>query len=291
MPDNFDNERWNPAPGEQPWDKTPGVDDRRWDEFRDVPARRKRPCRMRWHHAPATRLFIAILLIGAGSLMFLSNLGLLPEFNFWDFWPLVFVVAGVGKLISDRKPSGKAIGVVLVGGGSLFLLVTLGVLHVRTRDDSWPLSLLLIAAGAIGLIKVLESNDRWRPRVGFPQAAEVPNASLDVLSEHVVFGSIKRKIESADFRGGRVECVFGNVDLNFRGAQISSVERSATIEVSVVFGAVELRVPETWRIVSQAAEIFGSIEDKTVANKSPGFDGPTLFVVGSAAFGSVEIKD
>lgn len=285
MQDDLDNE-----PGQD----TPGVDNRRWEQFRelrDVRARR-RSCRgNQWHRTPSSRLFIAILLIGAGSLMFLSNLGLLPEFNLWDFWPLIFVVAGIGKLAGDTRPSGKAVGVVLVAGGSLFLLVTLGILHIRTRDSSWPLSLVLITAGAIALIKVLESDDRSRPRVGFAHVDSPPGASLDVLNEHVVLGSVKRKIESADFRGGKLECVLGSIDLNLRGAQISSVERSATIAVNVVFGSVELRVPENWRVVSQAAEVLGSVEDKTIANKSPGFEGPTLFVVGSAVFGSIEIKD
>jgi Domain of unknown function (DUF5668) len=295
MSGNYDKERWNQPPNEPPWDKVPGVEDRHWDDFRDYRRARRRYRRSHWHHNPTSRLFIAILLIGAGSLLFLSNLGLLPEFNLWDFWPLILVVAGVGKLIGDTRPSGKAVGLVLVAGGSLFLLVTLGILHVRTRDESWPLSLVLIAAGAIALIKVLESDDRGRPRVGFPQVDTqmdpAPGASLDVINEHVVMGSIKRQIESTDFRGGRLDCVLGSVDLNFRRAQISSVERSATIAVNVVFGSVELRVPETWKVVSQAAEFLGSVEDQTIANKSPGFDGPTLFVVGSAVFGSIEIKD
>jgi predicted membrane protein len=237
-------------------------------------------------------LLIAIVLIGAGTLLFLSNLGLLPAFNLWDLWPLILVIAGVGKLVGERCATGRAIGVILMAGGTLFLLVTLGVLHVRAHDDSWPISVLLLTAGSIALIKVLQSNERGRPRVGFPQDTPAPSAaSLDEVNEHVVLGAVKRKIQSANFRGGKLECILGSIDLNFRRAEISSVERSATIVVKVVFGAVELRVPETWRVVSQAADVFGSIEDKTIANKSPGFDGPTLVIVGSVAFGSIEIKD
>jgi hypothetical protein len=288
MPDNSNNERWD----NERWDDRPGVRDRRWEQFRDVPpARRRQYRRSHWHHAPASRLLIAIVLIGAGTLLFLSNLGLLPEFNLWDFWPLIFVVAGIVKLVGERCATGRAIGLIMIAGGTLFLLVTLGVLHVRAHDDSWPISLLLLAAGSIALIKVLESNERGRPRVGFPQETPAPSASLDVLDQHVVLGAVKRKVESNDFRGGKLDCILGGIDLNLRRANISSVERSATIELNVVFGAVELRVPETWRVVIQAAQVFSSIEDKTVANKSPGFDGPALFIVGSVVFGSVEIKD
>jgi predicted membrane protein len=288
MPDNLDNERWD----NERWDDSPGAEDRRWEQFRDVRAGRRLYRRSQWHRTPASRLFIAILLIGAGTLLFLSNLGLLPAFNVWDFWPLIFVIAGIGKFVGERCATGKAIGVVMTAGGTLFLLVTLGVLHVRAHDDSWPISLVLLAAGAIAFIKVLESNERGRPQVGFPQEAPAPSAvSPDEVNEHVVLGAVKRKIQSANFRGGKLECILGSIDLNFRRAEISSVERSATIAVKVVFGSVELRVPETWRVVTQAADVFGSIEDKTIANKSPGFDGPTLVIVGSVAFGSIEIKD
>ena len=98
-------------------------------------------------------------------------------------------------------------------------------------------------------------------------------------------------MESTDFQGGKLESVFGSIDLNLRRAQISSPERSATLEVNAVFGSIELRVPETWRVVAHAAGVFGSVEDKTLANKTASFDGPTLFITGSAVFGSVEIKD
>lgn len=258
MQDNFDNERWSQM-------------------------------RRQWRHLPAPRLFIAILLIAAGTLLFLSNLGLLPAFNFWAFWPLIFVVGGVGKLVSDTSRAGQALGIVLIAGGSLFLLVSLGILHIRAHDDSWPLSLLLIAFGTIALIKILDANENARTRVGFPTGTG--SLSADLVKEQVVFGSLKRKVETQSFQGGKLETVFGSIELNLRRAQITCPQKFATIEVNVVFGSVELRVPETWRVVASAASIFGSVEDKTLANKAASFDGPTLFITGSVVFASVEIKD
>lgn len=245
--------------------------------------------RRQWRQLPAPRLFIAILLIAGGSLLFLSNLGLLPAFNFWAFWPLIFVVGGVGKLVSDTSRSGRALGVVLVAGGSLVLLVSLGILRIRAHDESWPLSLLLIAFGAISLIKILDANEYGRGRAGYPTAPRPPSA--DFVKEQIVFGNLKRKVETENFQGGKLESVFGSIELNLRRARINSPEKSATIEVNVVFGSVELRVPETWRVVASAASVFGSVEDKTLANKAASFEGPTLFITGSAVFASLEITD
>ena len=266
------------------------LDDERWDESPGALGRsERRRLRRQWRQAPGPRLLFAILLIAAGTLLFLSNLGLFPEFNLWSvFWPAIFIAAGLTKLLSDSRRSGQAFGIVLIAGGSLFLLISLGILHIRAHDNSWPLSVLLMAVGAVALIKILEGTDYSRPQIGFSQHAV---ASADVLNEQVIFGSLKRKIESANFQGGKLESIFGSIDLNFRRAQISSPERSATLEVNAVFGSIELRIPETWRVVAQATGIFGSVEDKTIANKVPGFDGPTWFITGSAVFGSVEIKD
>jgi predicted membrane protein len=234
------------------------------------------------------RLFVAIALIAAGTLMFLSNLGLLPEFNVWAFWPLIFVVAGVGKLATNTNSAGRALGLILIAFGSLFTLVTLGILHVRSNDNSWVFSLVLIAIGSVALIKVLEGRDYGRPKVGFPNE---PADSNSLLKREVVFGSLKGKVESTNFQGGKLDSVFGSINLDFRRSQINSPERSANLEVNAVFGSVELRVPETWRVVAHAVSVFGSVEDKTLANKVAGFDGPTLFITGAAVFGSVEIKD
>lgn len=268
MSDDLNNERWDDRPNT--------LDD--WQR-----RRLRRQCR-----PAAPRLFWAILLIAAGTLLFLTNLGLLPEFNIWAFWPAIFVVAGLAKLTTDRRRSGQVFSLFLIAAGTLFILVNLGILHIRTHDDSWPLSLVLMAAGVVALIKVLERGEYRRPNIG---SSQFSTANADTLNEQIIFGSLKRKIESGNFQGGKLDSIFGSIDLNFRQAQISSPERSATVEVNAVFGSIELRVPETWRVVAQATAVFGSVEDKTIANKVPGFEGPTLFVTGFAVFGSVEIKD
>lgn len=289
MPDNFDKERSGSEPEDESWEQRGEPWRRDYDHWRGSRAAVRRELRRRYsHRSPTPRLLVAVALIAAGSLMFLSNLGLLPELNLWSFWPLIFVVAGVAKLTGDTNSTGRALGVLLIVFGSLFTLASTGILHLRTHDDSWVFSLLLIGFGSLALIKVLEGRDYRGPQAGLsPEAI----SSGNLVNEQAVFGSVKRKVDSADFQGGKLESVFGAISLNLRRAQIASAERSATLEVNAIFGTIELFVPETWRIVVQAAGIFGNVEDKTLANKASGFEGPSLFITGSAIFGSVEIKD
>src|SRR5436305_219502 len=98
--------------------------------------------RRRCARVPGARLFIAIFLIGAGTVLFLCNINVLPIHNIWDFWPLILIAVGISKL-THRAPSDLVAGTLLAIFGVLFLLLTLHVFSVRAWDKSWPFSLLL----------------------------------------------------------------------------------------------------------------------------------------------------
>jgi len=238
----------------------------------------------------ASRLLFAIFLIVAGTLLFLGNIGLLPVRDIWDYWPLALIVVGFGKLFNCRTAGGRVSPVLLIVFGVLFLLITLGIFQIHAHDDSWPLSLLLIAFGIAALMKVLDSGVSGKPRVGFAQDS-LRSSSDGMLKDAAIFGEVKRKIETVDFRGGQVMSIFGRVELDLRRSLISSPDKSATLDVTVVFGAAEIRIPDSWRVDIKGAAILGTFEDKTIPPNRPSADTPTLIITGNAVFGGVEIKD
>jgi alkanesulfonate monooxygenase SsuD/methylene tetrahydromethanopterin reductase-like flavin-dependent oxidoreductase (luciferase family) len=64
------------------------------------------------------------------------------------------------------------------------------------------------------------------------------------------------------------------------------------VDANAAFGAIKLRVPETWRVVVHGDAVFGAFEDKTVPPRpGPGIDPPILIITGNAAFGAVEIEN
>ncbi|MGA8028638.1 MAG: DUF5668 domain-containing protein [Bryobacteraceae bacterium] len=239
----------------------------------------------RRNRSASSRLFFAIFLIGAGTLLFLGNLGLIPVRDIWDYWPLALIAAGLGRLTSNRY-----VAVLLIAFGTVALLITLGILHLNPHDDSWPISLLLIAFGAAGLMKVLAPEQTARRSLGFP-SRPIQSSSDSLLKDTAIFGEVKRKIDTADFQGGVVSSVFGSVELNLRRAQISSPDRTATLEANAVFGAIKIRVPEGWRIDIAGAAVLGNFVDKTIPPIAAGSDTPTLIITGYAVFGAVEIVD
>jgi hypothetical protein len=103
-----------------------------------------------------------------------------------------------------------------------------------------------------------------------------------------------------EISGGELVSVFGSIEIDFRGANIAltvpadtnaAPVRRAEIEATAVFGSVEIRVPQTWRVVKNGTGVFGSYEDKTLPSRpEPGVEQPTLFIHGGAVFGSVTIE-
>lgn len=236
-----------------------------------------------------SRLFFAIFLIVAGTLLFLGNIGLLPVQNIWDYWPVILIVVGGLRLLHCKSAGGRIFSVLLVVFGSLSLLFSLGILHINAHDDSWPLSLLLIAIGLATLIKVLDRDMPRKPAIGFQKWWRT--GTDNTLKDTAIFAEIKRKIESPNFEGGTANSVFGSVVLNLRRSQIAVAGKTATVEANAVFGAVKIRIPEDWRVDMQGIAVLGNYSDKTIPMAMPASETPTLTVTGYAVFGSVEIEN
>ena len=64
----------------------------------------------------------------------------------------------------------------------------------------------------------------------------------------------------------------------------------AVIDVNVVCGGLEVRVPDNWTIVNRAMTIFGGVEDKTIQSKAePNAKSPHLVITGSVIFGGISL--
>ncbi|HEY3936376.1 MAG TPA: DUF5668 domain-containing protein [Bryobacteraceae bacterium] len=233
-------------------------------------------------------LSLAILLIVAGTLLFLGNLGLLPIHDVWSYSPLLLIALGVLRLSNPRNVSGRVLGIGLICFGTFFLLLNLNIIHIRANDESWPIALLLIVFGTAMLIKVLDPNASFKPALGFTPRQRVGDENT--LQDMVIFGSAKRKLDSAMFRGGEVVSVFGTIEVDLRRARISAPDKSVTLDATAVFGQVKIRVPETWRVTVMGSAILGNYEDKTIPPNT-GMDAPVLIITGASVFGSVEIED
>jgi predicted membrane protein len=230
----------------------------------------------------------AIVLIAVGVILFVDNLGLVPFAHLRDYWPLAISAWGVAMLSRSRRACSMVWPWTMVAVG---ILLTLGNLHFIRADigNIWPV--FLIAAGASMLLR----RTGWtRPPVNYFAASDQSSGRFagNRLQINVVFSGVKRRIDSANFDGGDLNCAFGELKVDLRGATISTPNHEAVVETNAVFGAIKLRVPETWKVVVHGTAAFGAYEDKTVPPRPmPGVDPPTLIIQGNAAFGAVEIEN
>lgn len=60
------------------------------------------------------------------------------------------------------------------------------------------------------------------------------------------------------------------------------------MNVTLIFGGAEIRVPQNVELINNVSAIFGGVEDKTTSTgKSTG----TITLTGTTIFGGIEIKN
>jgi predicted membrane protein len=252
-------------------------------DWQGPPAWRGR--RRRHSHGPG--IVFAFLLIGAGVLLFLDNVGLFHFHDIWRFWPVALIALGVSKLFETRGAGGMVWAAMATLVGTGILLDNLGIWHANW-NIIWPLGLI-----AFGILKLVTSLERKR-------ALEDPNCfkagSGDASSENTVqawatFTGLKRRIDSQNFQGGELLAVFGGIEVDLRRAKIAS-DKEAIIDINATFGGIDIKVPETWLVIVKGQGIFGGYEDKTIPPRpQEGVTPPKLVITGFAIFGGIEIKN
>jgi predicted membrane protein len=216
------------------------------------------------------------ILIGMGTLFLLDHMGIINANAIWNYWPLILILVGLGKVISEGK---RVPGFVLILVGAFFLLQHLGY-RMFTWDTMWPA--ILIFAG-IAMI--------WG-RFDVPKLTPERNASEKTVQAIALFGGVERRIHTSNLTGGSITAMFGGVEMDFRSADIEGEE--AIIFLDAMFGGIELVVPDRWAIVWEGQNIFGGYGDET---RPPLPDVPgapprkRLVLRGRAVFGGISIKN
>jgi predicted membrane protein len=262
------------------------MDTDRWEERRQRWEQKQDARRARWedrmsrhHYRSGTHgLFFGAIVVAIGFLLLLDNLGFVRFHDIWQYWPVLLVAYGVSRIVDSRTPSGYVWGGVLALIGAFLLLDTLDII-VFNFAVVWPL--ILIAFGISVLVRALERNR-------FPPGA--PLSASPVVGTTAIFSETKSGSEAQDFHGGEATAVFGAARFDLRNASMTVDE--ARIDVNVVFGEVEVRVPETWNVVCRAGVVFAGVNDKTIHPKAdPNVKTPRLVITGGVVFGAITLRN
>lgn len=233
-------------------------------------------------------LIPGMILVGIGALFLLDNLHIFRIANWVAYWPAILIAIGLFQIVDGDHPGRQIAGGIMMAAGGLVLAINLGYLRVQI-EDLWPL--ILIAIGVIMLWTRLSGRgfvpwDRYhRARRRWQDCGPVYTGTVN---EAALFGGSRRVVTDQDFKGGRVACVFGGVNLDLTGANMSG--NTAVLELHTVYGGATVRIPTSWNLEVRGVGLFGGFADHTVhPPASP--DMKHLIIRGAAVFGGVTFKN
>lgn len=223
------------------------------------------------------RLLFGFGVITLGVLFTLDNLGLLDAGAVLHWWPVLPLAYGLARFTGYCCRQSTVVGAIFTLGGAFLLLDSLGMLHFEVWDF-WPLVLVLIGGSMVmGALR--------RTRGGGSPGPEGDASAR--INTFTLWSGIERKVASQEFRGGDITAIMGGQEIDLRGAKLAG--GTATIDLLVVWGGVDLRVPEDWRVSVEALPLMGGIEDssKVPAGEARGH----LVLKGLVLMGGVDVKN
>ncbi len=216
------------------------------------------------------------LLVG-GAVIFVGVGFLLDGLDVWEFgsfmatwWPILIVLAALASF--STNPQAPLWPLFVAGAATLLLLNNTDVIAVDAWQVIWPAAVIVV-----GLSFFLQR--------GNPMKAKQNRE--DTSDFTLAFSGVESVNKSSNYTGGKINVLFGGVDLDLRQAEMKGNE--AVLDIFVAFGGVELKVPKDWVVHVNGLPLFGGWEDST--EKPTAKKAPVLEVRGTCLFGGVEVKN
>jgi hypothetical protein len=253
------------------------------------------------------RIVFGLVFVLLGVLWTLDNFGLIDSGRVTQFWPSLLIVLGVAKMLGTglrRSPvwGGMAIlvgtvmlfhniGLIPFGIGQLWplALVALGFTFIRRGGSAGP----ILLGGRIGRRIRRRGRDLGSQPLGGREGLHVAEGEVSINDDpsdrfemFSIWSHVDRRVVSQQFKRGELAAVMGGIRLDLRGAK--PVPEGAVLDLSVVWGGVEIVVPPGWQVVNEATVLIGGMTDSTVPGTSA--SGERLILRGAVVMGGVELK-
>ena len=215
-----------------------------------------------------------------GILLILCGIGyFLNVFNIIDFrighfiatwYPMLIVLLGL-HFISNKK---FILGSIFALFGIILLFDKLNIFDINVWKLVFPFALIGIG------VNLLASKTKYSKRKITDFEVE---KNFDINN---IFSSDNKNISSSILERGEIFTLFGSTNINMALSEIS--EDNFNLELTSIFGNIEIRLPKDCRIEIKGTPIFGSIEDNTIHN-------PTAYkkviLDCTCVFGNIEISN
>ena len=215
-----------------------------------------------------------IVLIATGVIWALKEFNLTNIDIFFDGWWTLFIIVpcAIG-LFTEREKIGNVIGLAI----GVFLLLCCQ--NILSFSMFWKLLIpaIIVIIGLKMVLVGLFGNKANEIMKKLKLEGKEPKEGCATFSE------CKLNYDGEVFEGAELTATFGGVKCDLRNAII---EKDCAIQVSAIFGGIDIFVPDNVNVKVSSNSIFGGMSNKTGVHK----DAPTIYISGTCMFGGVEIK-
>ncbi|WP_338844559.1 DUF5668 domain-containing protein [Massilia sp. W12] len=226
------------------------------------------------------QIFIGLIIMAVGVIYLFDNFGWWDAGAIFHYWPVLLIVLGVIKLQEDAPNKSYFTGAALIAVGAVLTMNRLGWLSFSWKII-WPLMFML---GGLALIVRAVTDNADKPGHTPDGVAAQGGNDGSYVRASVLMGGIERRLNTPDFKGGRISAVMGGCELDLR---LCDLQGEATLDVQAVMGGVEIKVPMDWAVEMRGTPILGGFEDKTMA---PQDSSKRLIITGVAVMGGVSVE-
>jgi predicted membrane protein len=215
-----------------------------------------------------------------GTVLIIIGLAfLLDQFNVMGFsqvistwWPIVIIVVGIYSI--TRNINSFFSGAVILEVGVLLQADNLDILPNGFWSAFWPIFLIII-----GISFIVNRAGKKNRKISWHDNHE----------EFVLFSGAKKTIVSDNFMGSSMSVMFGGAEIDLTHVKLGTNE--PVLDFSVIFGGIDLRVPEGWIIKQSGLPIFGGFSDKTRRYIDTPENPVILHIKYSVIFGGIDVKN
>ncbi|MCI8273079.1 MAG: cell wall-active antibiotics response protein [Clostridia bacterium] len=213
-------------------------------------------------------VFIALGLIWGLNALGITNINVF----FRGWWTLFIIIPSLIGVIKEGRNTWNYIWLFI---GIVLLLSAQGILNLDKVSGLIIPGILII----LGLSFILR--DTLKGKV----IEKVKELNKEENEEYyATFSGQKLNFVQRDFKGAKLNAVFGGLDLNLKDAII---EQDKAISATAVFGGIDIIVPSNVNVEVISNSIFGGVSNKATDRKE---NAPTIYIKAFCLFGGVEIK-
>jgi predicted membrane protein len=250
-----------------------------------------------------------VVVLTVGLVFLLKNMNFLsPELHYYIFsWKTLLIGIGILNLTLARN---NVAGIILIAIGTFFWLPDWFDLSLRAGQLFWPVVIIIVG---IALLFKRPGNHhpphnnwkrKWDKR---PVDPNNPNSNpgegntsgegkgfvseQEYIDDVAIFSGSTKKINTLNFKGGRMTAIFGGSEVNLSRSRLAPGEN--ILNVFFMFGGSEIIVPADWNVVIEATPIFGGFSDERYISKdinSQDKNQSVLVIKGLVIFGGAELK-